>query len=270
MIYEAHVRGLTQRHPDLPVRLRGSYAGARLAAGGRLSGPARDHRDRAACRCTRFVDDRRLYERGLRNYWGYNTIAYFAPEPRYAATPSATIEFKTMVKRLHQAGIEVILDVVYNHTAEGDQMGPTLSLRGIDNACYYRLMPGDERHYIDETGCGNTVNLSHPRVLQLVMDSLRYWVEEMHVDGFRFDLASTLGRETHGFDPGSGFFDAIRQDEVLRTVKLIAEPWDIGPGGYRLGSFPPGWAEWNDRFRDSVRALLAGRCWACCRSSPRG
>ena len=257
VIYEAHVRGFTQRHPDLPVRLRGSYAGLG-------SPPVVDYLVKLGITAIEllpvhaFIDDRRLHERGLHNYWGYNTLGYFAPEPRYAATAWPTIEFKTMVKRLHQAGIEVILDVVYNHTAEGDRMGPTLSFRGIDNASYYRLIPGDERAYIDETGCGNTVNLSHPRVLQLVMDLLRYWVEDMHVDGFRFDLASTLGREIHGFDPGSGFFDAIRQDEVLRTVKLIAEPWDIGPGGYRLGSFPPGWGEWNDRYRDVVRRYWRG------------
>ncbi len=257
VIYEAHVRGLTERHPDLPVRLRGTYAGLG-------SQPMIDYLVRLGVTAIEllpvhaFVDDRRLVEQGLRNYWGYNTLAYFAPEPRYAAGASANIEFKSMVKRLHRAGIEVILDVVYNHTAEGDQMGPTLSFRGIDNASYYRLIPGDERYHIDETGCGNTVNLSHPRVLQLVMDSLRHWVVDMHVDGFRFDLASTLGREVHGFDPGSGFFDAIRQDEVLRTVKLIAEPWDIGPGGYRLGSYPPGWGEWNDRFRDSVRRYWRG------------
>jgi isoamylase len=257
VIYEAHVRGLTERHPDLPVRLRGTYAGLG-------SPPMVDYLVKLGITAIEllpvhaFVDDRRLVQEGLRNYWGYNTLAYFAPEPRYAASASTSIEFKTMVKRLHGAGIEVILDVVYNHTAEGGHMGPTLSFRGIDNASYYRLIPGDERYYIDETGCGNTVNLSHPRVLQLVMDSLRHWVEDMHVDGFRFDLASTLGREAHGFDPGSGFFDAIRQDEVLRTVKLIAEPWDIGPGGYRLGNFPPGWGEWNDRFRDGVRRYWRG------------
>ncbi len=257
VVYEAHVRGLTERHPDLPVRLRGTYAGLG-------SPPMIDYLLGLGITAIEllpvhaFVDDRRLVEQGLRNYWGYNTLNYFAPEPRYAATSSASIEFKSMVKRLHHAGIEVILDVVYNHTAEGDQMGPTLSFRGIDNASYYRLIPGDERYHIDETGCGNTVNLSHPRVLQLVMDSLRHWVEDMHVDGFRFDLASTLGRESHGFDPGSGFFDAIRQDEVLRTVKLIAEPWDIGPGGYRLGNYPPGWGEWNDRYRDGVRRYWRG------------
>ncbi len=257
VIYETHVRGLTERHPDLPVRLRGTYAGLG-------SPPMIDYLVKLGITAVEllpvhaFVDDRRLVEQGLRNYWGYNTLAYFAPEPRYAASASASIEFKSMVKRLHHVGIEVILDVVYNHTAEGGHTGPTLSFRGIDNASYYRLIPGDERYHIDETGCGNTLNLSHPRVLQLVMDSLRHWVEDMHVDGFRFDLASTLGREVHGFDPGSGFFDAIRQDEVLRTVKLIAEPWDIGPGGYRLGNFPPGWGEWNDRFRDGVRRYWRG------------
>ncbi len=190
---------------------------------------------------------------GLRNYWGYNTLCFFAPELRYLSGGDLT-EFKTMIKRLHDAGIEVLLDVVYNHTAEGDQMGPTLSFRGIDNASYYRLQHDNRRYYINDTGCGNTLNLIHPRVLQMVMDSLRYWVNEMHVDGFRFDLAVTLGREDHGYDRWGGFFDAIRQDPALSRVKVIAEPWDIGPGGYQLGGFPAGTAEWNDRFRDTVRA----------------
>jgi glycogen operon protein len=200
------------------------------------------------------VDERFLTRKGLRNYWGYNTIGYFAPEPSYLCNNSLA-EFKSMVQTLHEGGIEVLLDVVYNHTAEGDHLGPTLSFRGIDNLSYYRLQP-DRRYYINVTGCGNTLNLSHPRVLQMVMDSLRYWVIEMHVDGFRFDLAATLGREEQGFDQGSGFFDAIRQDPVIAKVKLIAEPWDVGPGGHQLGSFPPGSGEWNDRFRDAVR-----RCW---------
>jgi glycogen operon protein len=204
-----------------------------------------------------FVDDRFLTDRGLRNYWGYNTLCFFAPEPRYLSGGDLT-EFKTMVKRLHDAGIEVLLDVVYNHTAEGDQMGPTLSFKGIDNASYYRLRPNDRRYYINDTGCGNTLNLIHPRVLQMVMDSLRYWVNEMHVDGFRFDLAVTLGREDYGYDRGGGFFDAIRQDPAMSRVKIIAEPWDIGPGGYQLGSFPAGTAEWNDRFRDTVRRFWCG------------
>ncbi len=194
---------------------------------------------------------------GLHNYWGYNTIGFFAPEPRYMTT-GALAEFKTMVARLHEAGIEVILDVVYNHTGEGNHLGPTLSFRGIDNASYYRLMPADRRYYIDETGTGNTLNLAHPRVLQMVMDSLRYWVTEMHVDGFRFDLATVLARESYGYDPGSGFLDAVRQDPVLAETKLIAEPWDVGPGGYQLGNFPPGWAEWNDRYRDTVRRYWRG------------
>jgi glycogen operon protein len=205
-----------------------------------------------------FLDDRHLVAKGLRNYWGYNTLGFFAPDPRYAAYPDPVSEFKTMVKRLHAAGIEVILDVVYNHTCEGNELGPTICYRGIDNASYYRLVPDNPRHYINDTGCGNTINIIHPRVLQMVMDSLRYWVEEMHVDGFRFDLCSVLGRETYGFDPNSGFFDAVRQDPLLSRVKLIAEPWDLGPGGYQLGNYPPGWSEWNDKFRDDVRSYWRG------------
>ncbi len=204
-----------------------------------------------------FVDDRHLLDAGLRNYWGYNTIGFFAPDARYSAR-YAINEFKEMVARLHDAGIEVILDVVYNHTAEGNERGPTLSFRGIDNASYYRLLPHDRRFYINDTGTGNTLNLSHPRVLQMVTDSLRYWVQEMHVDGFRFDLATILGREPYGFDEGGGFLDSCRQDPVLSQVKLIAEPWDLGPGGYQVGGFPPGWAEWNDRFRDTARAFWKG------------
>src|SRR4029450_5846998 len=204
-----------------------------------------------------FVDDGYLLEKGLTNYWGYNSIGFFAADPRYFATGDAA-EFKQMVAHVHDAGLEVILDVVYNHTAEGNEHGPTLSFRGIDNSSYYRLLPDAKRLYINDTGTGNAVNLSHPRVLQMVTDSLRYWVTEMHVDGFRFDLATILGREPHGFDEGGGFLDSCRQDPVLNSVKLIAEPWDLGPGGYRVGQFPPGWAEWNDRFRDTVRSYWRG------------
>jgi len=195
---------------------------------------------------------RLLVERGLVNYWGYSSIGFFAPDPRYLG-PGGKAEFQAMVRRLHSAGIEVILDVVYNHTGEGNHLGPTIGFRGIDNASYYRLNPEDQRYYLDDTGCGNMLDFASPRVIQMVMDSLRYWVETMHVDGFRFDLATTLGREPQGFDSGAGFFDALRQDPVLNGVKLIAEPWDVGPGGYQPGAFPSGFAEWNDRFRDSIR-----------------
>ncbi len=206
-----------------------------------------------------FIDDGHLIEKGLANYWGYNTIGFFAPDPRYAADVANSLrEFKEMVARLHDAGLEVILDVVYNHTAEGNERGPTLSFKGIDNASYYRLLPDQKRYYINDTGTGNTVNLSHPRVMQMVTDSLRYWVEEMHVDGFRFDLGTILAREPHGFDQQSGFLMAVGQDPLLNTVKLIAEPWDCGPGGYQVGGFPPGWAEWNDKFRDTVRDYWRG------------
>ena len=256
LIYETHVRGFTIRHEGIPHHLRGTFAGMAhpeiikyLKALGITAVELMP--------VHAFVDDRFLTDRGLRNYWGYNTLCFFAPEPRYLSGGDLT-EFKTMVKRLHDAGIEVLLDVVYNHTAEGDQMGPTLSFKGIDNASYYRLRPNDRRYYINDTGCGNTLNLIHPRVLQMVMDSLRYWVNEMHVDGFRFDLAVTLGREDYGYDRGGGFFDAIRQDPAMSRVKIIAEPWDIGPGGYQLGSFPAGTAEWNDRFRDTVRRFWCG------------
>jgi glycogen operon protein len=257
VIYELHVRGMTMRHPQVPPALRGTYAGL-------ASAPVVEHLKRLGVTTVElmpvhaFVDDRRLVEQGLRNYWGYNTLGYFAPEPRYAATANPVAEFKAMVKVLHSAGIEVILDVVYNHTAEGDQFGPTLAFRGIDNASYYRLAEGDRRRYIDYTGCGNTLNLRHPRVLQLIMDSLRYWVTEMHVDGFRFDLASALARELHEVDRLGAFFDVILQDPVLNRVKLIAEPWDLGEGGYQVGNFPPGWAEWNDRYRDTMRAFWKG------------
>jgi isoamylase len=256
VIYEAHVRGMTMRHPDVPPQLRGTYAGMGTA-------PVIEHLLRLGVTTLElmpihaFFDDRHLLEKGLRNYWGYNTIGFFAPELRYSATGRVS-EFKTMVKALHSAGIEVILDVVYNHTAEGNQMGPTLSFRGIDNAAYYRLVPDDPRHYMDFTGTGNTLNLQHPRVLQLIMDSLRYWVLEMHVDGFRFDLASALARELFDVDRLGSFFDTIGQDPVLSQVKLIAEPWDIGSGGYQVGNFPPGWNEWNDKYRDTMRAYWKG------------
>ncbi len=256
VIYEAHVRGLTLRHPGVPPQLRGTYSGLATA-------PMIEHYQRLGITALElmpvhaFVDDRTLLEKGLRNYWGYNTVGFFAPERRYSAS-GQTSEFKTMVKTLHSAGIEVILDVVYNHTAEGNELGPTLSLRGIDNTAYYRLSPGSPRHYMDFTGTGNTLNLQHPRVLQLLMDSLRYWVQEMHVDGFRFDLASALARELYDVDRLGSFFDTIGQDPVLSQVKLIAEPWDIGSGGYQVGNFPPGWNEWNDKYRDSMRSYWKG------------
>ncbi|CAA7619817.1 glycogen debranching protein GlgX [Magnetospirillum sp. UT-4] len=256
VIYELHVRGATMRHPAVPAPYRGTFLG--------LSHPAvLDHMVKLGVTAVELlpvhaiVDEGHLIDKGLRNYWGYNTIAYFAADPRYyGANPLG--DFKTMVARLHEAGIEVILDVVYNHTAEGNHLGPTLSYKGIDNLSYYRLVQGQERWYENYSGCGNTLKLSHPRVLQLVMDSLRYWVEEMHVDGFRFDLAASLGREKVGFDGGSGFLDAVRQDPVLSRTKLIAEPWDIGGDGYCLGAFPPGWSEWNGRYRDTVRKFWRG------------
>jgi len=256
IIYEVHVKGFTIRHPDVPPRLRGTYAALATA-------PVIDYLGRLGITAIElmpvhaFVDDRELTARGLRNYWGYNSIGYFAPEPRYCADRHIS-EFKTMVKALHSAGIEVILDVVYNHTAEGNHMGPTLSFRGIDNAAYYRLAPDNPRFYTDYTGTGNTLNMRHPRVLQLIMDSLRYWVLEMHVDGFRFDLAATLARELHEVDRLGAFLDIIHQDPVLSQVKLIAEPWDLGEGGYQVGKFPAGWAEWNDRYRDAVRSYWKG------------
>ncbi|GBD44993.1 Glycogen operon protein GlgX [bacterium HR40] len=257
VIYEAHVRGFTRLHPEVPPLLRGTFLGLAEA-------PVIEHLLRLGVTAIElmpvqfFIDERHLVERGLVDYWGYNPLGWFAPEPRYLTPGGNMAEFKTMVRRLHAAGLEVILDVVYNHTAEGDHHGPTLSFRGIDNRSYYRLMVADPRRYEDPTGCGNALDLAHPRVLQLVMDSLRYWALEMRVDGFRFDLATTLGREGHGFDPGAAFFDAIRQDPVLSRLKLIAEPWDLGPDGYRLGGYGPGWAEWNDRFRDTVRAFWRG------------
>ncbi len=255
IIYEAHLRGITKLHPAVPEALKGTAAGLSVRE-------IIDYLKALGITAIEllpihaFVTGRHLSQHGLANYWGYDSIAFFAPEPRYLATGSLA-EFKTMVTLLHDAGIEVILDVVYNHTGEGNQLGPTLCFRGIDNASYYRLA-ADPRGYVDFTGTGNTLNLSHPRVLQMVMDSLRYWVVDMHVDGFRFDLCTGLAREAHGFDPGSGFLDAVRQDPVLSRVKLIAEPWDVGPDGYQLGNFGPGWSEWNDRFRDSARRFWRG------------
>lgn len=210
-----------------------------------------------------FINDNHLLEKGLTNYWGYNSIGFFAPDTRYAYEPEQTLrEFKEMVARFHEAGLEVILDVVYNHTAEGNEKGPTLSFKGIDNASYYRLLPDQPRYYINDTGTGNTLNVSHARVMQMVMDSLRYWVEQTHVDGFRFDLGTILAREPNGFDNQSGFLKACSQDPTLRAVKLIAEPWDCGPGGYQVGAFPPGWGEWNDQFRDTVRDYWRGEASA--------
>jgi isoamylase len=258
VFYEAHVRGYTKLHPGVEEHLRGSYAG--------LGGKAvLDHLSSIGVTSVEllpvhsFINDDYLLQKHLTNYWGYNTIGFFAPDPRYAADRANCLrEFKEMVSRFHEAGLEVILDVVYNHTAEGNERGPTLSFKGIDNASYYRLLPDKQRFYVNDTGTGNTVNLSHPRVIQMVTDSLRYWVNETHVDGFRFDLGTILAREPNGFDNQSGFLKACCQDPVLETVKLIAEPWDCGPGGYQVGGFPPGWAEWNDKFRDTVRDFWRG------------
>jgi isoamylase len=260
VVYEVHVKGFTIQHPDIPAELRGTYAG--------LSHPvAIDHLRRLGVTAVelmpvhQFVHDAHLAERGLRNYWGYNSIAFLAPHNEYGCTGTCgqqVQEFKQMVKSLHEAGIEVILDVVYNHTAEGNHMGPLLSFKGIDNAAYYRLSPDDPRYYTDYTGTGNSMNMRHPHVLQLIMDSLRYWVTEMHVDGFRFDLAATLARELHDVDRLSAFFDLIQQDPVVSQVKLIAEPWDVGEGGYQVGNFPPLWSEWNGKYRDCVRDYWRG------------
>src|SRR6185312_2851158 len=260
VIYETHVKGFTNLNRALPRAVRGTYAGlGQPTTIDYLRGlgvtavelmPVHD-----------YIDDRALVDRGLRNYWGYNSIGFFAPDSRYSSsrTPGAAVnEFKTMVRAIHRAGIEVILDVVYNHTAEGNQLGPTLSFRGIDNASYYRLMPGNERFYMDYTGTGNTLNMRHPRCVQMIMDSLRYWAEEMHVDGFRFDLAAALARELHEVDRLSAFFDIIQQDPVLSQVKLIAEPWDVGEGGYQVGNFPVLWTEWNGKCRDNVRRFWKG------------
>jgi glycogen operon protein len=258
VIYEMHVKGFTMKHPGVPESLRGTYAG--------LASPAAiSHLRKLGVTAVEllpvhyFLDDRHLVERKLSNYWGYNTLGFFAPEQRYSALGVDVVrEFKSMVRTLHAEGIEVILDVVYNHTAEGNQNGPTLSMRGVDNAAYYRLSPEDPRYYMDFTGCGNSLNMRHPFVLQLIMDSLRYWVQEMHVDGFRFDLASTLAREFYDVDKLGAFFDIVHQDPILSEVKLIAEPWDVGPGGYQVGNFPVHWTEWNGRYRDCVRKFWKG------------
>lgn len=259
IIYETHVKGFTQRHPDIPEEIRGTYAGLAHPVTTRYL----KHLGITAVELMpvhHFLVDRHLAERGLTNYWGYNTIGFMAPDVRYSSSGvqgQQVVEFKQMVKTLHQEGIEVILDVVYNHTGEGSHMGPTLSFRGIDNICYYRLTD-DKRYYMDYTGTGNSLNAQMPSVLQLIMDSLRYWILEMHVDGFRFDLASTLARELHEVDRLGSFFDIIHQDPVISQVKLIAEPWDIGEGGYQVGKFPPGWAEWNGKYRDCIRDYWRG------------
>jgi isoamylase len=256
IIYELHVKGFTQLHPDIAKHKRGTFSG--LASPESIA-----YLSDLGITCVElmpvqsFFDEPFLQKKNLTNYWGYNSIGFFAPHQGYLCDDDV-LEFRQMVTAFHQAGIEVILDVVYNHTAEGNRLGPTYSFRGIDNLSYYRLSPSEPRYYINDTGCGNTLNIAHPNVLQLVMDSLRYWVEVMGVDGFRFDLATCLGRETHGFDTGSGFFDVLTQDPILSQVRLIAEPWDIGPGGYQLGQFPIGWSEWNDRYRDTIRRFWRG------------
>jgi len=256
ILYELHVRGFTMRHPDVHDSYRGTFAGMSTPAViGYLKALGITAVELMPVHAS--LDDRHLMLKGLRNYWGYNTLGFFAPNPLYMAGDDIR-EFRSLVRALHDAGIEVILDVVYNHTAEGNHLGPFLSFRGIDNSNYYRLVPGNERYYMDATGCGNTLNLRHPRVLQLVMDSLRYWVEQMEVDGFRFDLASAMARDMGHFDRHAGFLGAMRQDPVLSRVKLIAEPWDVGEGGYQLGNFPPGWREWNDRYRDTMRSFWRG------------
>jgi isoamylase len=263
VIYEVHVKGFTQQHPGVPPELRGTYAG--------LAHPAAvKHLKSLGITAVEllpvheYIDDKFLLDKGLTNYWGYNTLGYFAPEGRYSSAGrhgEQVAEFKAMVRELHRAGIEVILDVVYNHTAEGNHLGPTLSFRGIDNTSYYRLVPDNPRFYMDYTGTGNTLNARNPWVLQLIMDSLRYWVQEMHVDGFRFDLAAALARELHDVDRLSAFFDTIHQDPVISQVKLIAEPWDVGEGGYQVGNFPVLWTEWNGKYRDTVRRFWKGDEW---------
>ncbi|MGA8715068.1 MAG: glycogen debranching protein GlgX [Roseiarcus sp.] len=262
IVYEAHVKGFTKLNPAVDENLRGFYAGLG-------SKPVVDYIRSLGVTSVEllpihtFIDDSHLLEKGLKNYWGYNSIGFFAPDPRYAAdVPNSLREFKEMIARLHDGGLEVILDVVYNHTAEGNELGPTLSFKGIDNRSYYRLLPDQPRYYINDTGTGNTLNLSHPRVIQMVADSLRYWVSEMRVDGFRFDLGTILAREPDGFKTESGFLKAVGQDPLLAEVKLIAEPWDCGPGGYQVGGFPPGWAEWNDTFRDVTRDFWRGEASA--------
>jgi isoamylase len=259
IIYECHVKGMTIRHPDVPQHLRGTYLGL-------CSDPMLEYFQTLGVTALellpvhQFVVDRHLAERGLTNYWGYNSIGFFAPDVRYATRGlgNQVYEFKTMVKTLHAAGLEVILDVVYNHTGEGNHLGPTLSMKGIDNSAFYRLEPSNPRFYTDFTGTGNSLNMQHPRTIQLVMDSLRYWVDEMHVDGFRFDLAPVLARELYDVDKLSAFFDIMHQDPTLARVKLIAEPWDVGPGGYQVGNFPVRWTEWNGKYRDAVRKYWRG------------
>jgi isoamylase len=259
VVYECHVKGLTIRHPDVPHHLRGTYLGL-------ASGPVVDHLLQLGVTAVELLPvhhaatEGRLAEQGLTNYWGYHTIGFFAPDARFATSGLGrqVDEFKTMVQTLHGAGLEVILDVVYNHTAEGDHLGPTLCFRGIDNAACYHLDPGDRRRYLNYSGCGNSLNMTHPRTVQLVVDSLRYWVREMHVDGFRFDLATTLGRKANGVDFDVSFFSTLQEDPLLSQVKLIAEPWDVAEGGYQLGRFPAGWAEWNDKYRDTVRRFWRG------------
>ena len=260
VVYETHVKGFTERHPEIPPEIRGSYAGMAHPVAVRylkkLGITAVE-----LLPVHQFVQDSTLVEKGLRNYWGYNSIGYLAPHNEYTSSGQRgeqVQEFKHLVKTMHEAGIEVILDVVYNHTAEGNHLGPMLSFKGIDNAAYYRLMADNRRYYMDYTGTGNTLNMRHPHVLQLIMDSLRYWVLEMHVDGFRFDLAATLARELHDVDRLSAFFDLIQQDPVVSQVKLIAEPWDVGEGGYQVGNFPPLWSEWNGKYRDTVRDFWRG------------
>jgi isoamylase len=261
VLYEAHVKGFTKLHPAVPAKRRGTYAGLGTQQ-------VIDYVKSLGVTSIEllpihtFVNDSDLLEKGLTNYWGYNSIGFFAPDPRYASEPEQSLrEFKEMVARFHDAGLEVILDVVYNHTAEGNERGPTLSFKGIDNASYYRLLP-EKRYYINDTGTGNTLNLSHPNVIEMVTDSLRYWVNQLHIDGFRFDLGTIMAREPDGFDNQSGFLKVCHQDPILRSVKLIAEPWDCGPGGYQVGGFPPGWAEWNDRYRDTVRDYWRGEASA--------
>ena len=262
VVYEAHVKGFTQLHPRVAAHQKGTYAGLgtkEVVEYVKSLGITSIE----LLPIHTFINDSHLLEKGLTNYWGYNSIGFFAPDPRYASEPEQCLrEFKEMVASFHDAGLEVILDVVYNHTAEGNERGPTLSFKGIDNASYYRLLKDDRRYYINDTGTGNTLNLSHPNVIGMVTDSLRYWVNETHVDGFRFDLGTILAREENGFDNQSGFLKACNQDPVLRTVKLIAEPWDCGPGGYQVGGFPPGWGEWNDRYRDTVRDYWKGEAGA--------
>src|ERR1700739_4177293 len=258
IVYELHLRGYTKLHPKVPEQWRGTYKGLSnevaeyIRSLGVTSGELLPVHT--------FINDSLLLDKGLTNYWGYNSIGFFAPDPRYAHEPEQTLrEVKEMVSRFHDAGLEVILDVVYNHTAEGNELGPTLSFKGIDNASYYRLLPDKHRYYINDTGTGNTLNLSHARVIQMVTDSLRFWAEQPRVDGFRFDLGTILAREPNGFDNQKGFLKACSQDPCLSRIKLIAEPWDLGPGGYQVGSFPPGWAEWNDKFRDTTRKFWTGK-----------